>query len=273
MKPGIVPLRPLGVGEILDGAITAVRRAPSLLLVSGVVAVITVLTHFLLSVGLRTDADGTTSGSDVVRGLGLALLSVAVSSIGVLVVSAVGAVVVREGILGRHVRSSAAWEEVRPRLGTVVGAALLGTLAWGSLAITLIGIPFAVFLYVAWRFATVVAVVEGGTVRGVLRRSRRVTANRWWRACGVLLLIALVVAVVSEIVTIPFVIVAGGTGFLTGGTSLSTQTLAIVAVGQLVATTLVTPFTACATAILYVDLRMRGEGLDVALRQAASGPS
>ena len=27
-KPGIVPLRPLGVGEILDGAFTSMRRYP-----------------------------------------------------------------------------------------------------------------------------------------------------------------------------------------------------------------------------------------------------
>ena len=270
MKPGIVPLRPLGVGEILDGAITAVRRAPSLLLASGAVAIITVFTNFGLQVLLQRSADATST--DVFRSLVILVVGFVLTAIGNLVVAALAAVVVREGVLGRRVPLDAAWREVRPRFGVVLGAAVLGALAWGGLAITIIGIPFAIYLYVAWRFATVVAVVEGGTVGGVLKRSRRITSHRWWRTFGVLVLVAIVAGVVSEIITIPFAVV-GGVGFLNGDSTLSTSALAITAVGQLIATTLVTPFTVCASALLYIDLRMRGEGLDVALRQAAANPS
>src|SRR5205814_3959442 len=40
-RPGIVPLRPLGVGELLDGAFTAIRRHPRTLL--GMAAVVMVV--------------------------------------------------------------------------------------------------------------------------------------------------------------------------------------------------------------------------------------
>ena len=42
VKPGVIPLRPLGVGEILDGAVTTIRRNPAPMLgLSAIVAVIT----------------------------------------------------------------------------------------------------------------------------------------------------------------------------------------------------------------------------------------
>jgi len=42
VKPGIIPLRPLGVGELLDGAISCIRRNPAITLLIGaaVVAVV-----------------------------------------------------------------------------------------------------------------------------------------------------------------------------------------------------------------------------------------
>jgi hypothetical protein len=41
-KPGVIPLRPLGVGEILDGAISTIRANPRLMLgLSALVAVVT----------------------------------------------------------------------------------------------------------------------------------------------------------------------------------------------------------------------------------------
>ena len=45
-KPGIIPLRPLGVGEILDGAISSIRAQPRLML--GLSAVVAVITQVLI---------------------------------------------------------------------------------------------------------------------------------------------------------------------------------------------------------------------------------
>lgn len=53
-KPGIIPLRPLGLGEILDGAFQACRRNPlstfgTAILFQVIVAVLTVLLTFGLT--------------------------------------------------------------------------------------------------------------------------------------------------------------------------------------------------------------------------------
>src|SRR5687767_4983300 len=47
-KPGVIPLRPLGVGEILDGAISSIRRDPRVML--GVSALVVIASTLLQSV-------------------------------------------------------------------------------------------------------------------------------------------------------------------------------------------------------------------------------
>jgi hypothetical protein len=46
--------------------------------------------------------------------------------------------------------------------------------------------------------------------------------------------------------------------------------LVITNVGSVLASTVTAPFTAALTALLYIDLRIRREGLDVALARAAT---
>ena len=59
VKPGVIPLRPLGVGEILDGAITTIRRNPAPMLgLSAIVAVITQLSAVALDSLMFQDVAG-----------------------------------------------------------------------------------------------------------------------------------------------------------------------------------------------------------------------
>ena len=46
IKPGVIPLRPLGLGEILDGAISTMRRYPKLML--GVAAIVVTITQMIV---------------------------------------------------------------------------------------------------------------------------------------------------------------------------------------------------------------------------------
>ena len=46
--------------------------------------------------------------------------------------------------------------------------------------------------------------------------------------------------------------------------------LAVTNLGSVLASTVTAPFTAALTALLYIDLRIRREGLDVALARAAA---
>lgn len=110
-------------------------------------------------------------------------------------------------------------------------------------AFTLIGIPVAVYLLVAWFFAFAgqVFMAEGpiGPFQAI-RRSRAIVRGGWWRAAGVLLGISLLALLPSLAVS---VLPANG---LAGALLLSA-----------IATALAAPFLAGAQTMLYLDLRLR----------------
>jgi hypothetical protein len=97
----------------------------------------------------------------------------------------------------------------------------------------------------------------------------------WWRVFGVLLLALIVASVVGQVVQVPFLIFGITPVGLRGGSSLNdstTRLLILSYIGAGIAQTVITPFTAGVRALLYIDRRMRAEGLDVALNAAAARP-
>ena len=98
-----------------------------------------------------------------------------------------------------------------------------------------------------------------------------------WRVFGLRLLTSIVVGIASSIITTPLTLVMiaamvalGASEDATFGQLFGLQTLITGLVGIL-AGALTTPFTAGVDALLYVDARIRQEGLDVTLMQAAQG--
>jgi len=101
-----------------------------------------------------------------------------------------------------------------------------------------------------------------------------------------LLLTALIVLVAASVLRLPFSIISGvfsrgssaspltGAGFITAAAGHpSLLALIITAIGSIIAGAITQPVSAGVTVLLYVDLRMRREGLDLALQTAASeGP-
>jgi hypothetical protein len=93
---------------------------------------------------------------------------------------------------------------------------------------------------------------------------------------GILLLTFAIGTFVSQVVQLPFALVgAGSPGGLVDPQAdvLGTRSLVMTAIGAGIAATLVSPFTAGVRALLYVDRRMRAEGLDVSLAAAADARS
>src|SRR5664280_1774124 len=120
--------------------------------------------------------------------------------------------------------------------------------------------------------ATAALVLERTSVRGALRRSRALVRHSWWRVAGILILAAVVAGVLNSVLTVPFAIFGGGSPFdLSGsGPDLGFGALLLSAIGAIIAGTIVQPFNAGVQALLYVDRRMRAEGLDVTLAEAAA---
>jgi hypothetical protein len=102
-------------------------------------------------------------------------------------------------------------------------------------------------------------------------------AGSWWRIAGITLLTSLIIGTASGAVQFPASLVGGiiSGGGLGGGPTSGTGLTRVIlgqlvgGLGALVAGSVLYPFQASVNALLYIDLRMRREGLDVDLMRAA----
>jgi hypothetical protein len=315
-RPGIIPLRPISLGEILDGAFQAIRTNPRTMI--GVAAVIVAAATLLSSVpsaALLLDVGSSsllTPGAqpamdDIASFLtGLIRAQLPAYVVTLLATALVGAlltVCVSNAVLGVRTSSGALWQRVRPRLGAVLALAVITTLvslaAAGvfvapGLVVALTGDPLTgVLLFVVgllpaivvslWLFAKLglaapaLLLEEQNAVRA-LQRSWALTRGSFWRVLGILFLTWVMTAIGAGIVSAPFALVSGIVSTGMGGDQYSSfganlAQLLISGVGTILGGAVFYPFTAAVTTLLYLDLRMRREGLDVELvRHVESGP-
>ena len=321
-KPGVIPLRPIAVGEILDGAFTSIRRNPKATIgiaaiVLTVSAVITTALEYSL---LRQPALSSTSQSltsaqvtQLLGSVGIAALVAIVLAIFVqLLLTGMLTAVIGRSVLGQRITPGEAWEIARPRLPALLGASVLAFLAvigpWLALAlvITVLAVAhaagalvalvavvgfiaaliFDVLLYIRFSMSAPAVVLERQGPAAALGRSWRLVRGSFWRVFGILLLTAIIVLIAASVLRLPFTIIGGvfssgssasplgGAGFITAAAGHpSLLALIITAIGSIIAGAITQPVSAGVTVLLYVDLRMRREGLDLALQTAASeGP-
>jgi hypothetical protein len=307
-KPGVIPLRPLGIGEILDGAITSIRQNPRAML--GLAALLALVIQ-LISVPLNAwllggrgdlffsledagdEASVTVTGADFIA----PLVDVVTTGLAVLILTGVLTVVVSRAALGERMDLGTAWRLARPRLPALLGVTILVPLMMALAAVVLIApavvVGFAgsalgagllgligglalivalAYIFVAFSLAPVVVVLEKQGVIASLKRSRRLAQPGFWRILGVLLLMYILAQVISFALSVPFSLLALGVTYLTGGDPLDFAGLlpgSIPAVGTVLASAIGWPFVAAGTAILYIDQRMRREGLDLELARAS----
>ncbi|WP_415803559.1 glycerophosphoryl diester phosphodiesterase membrane domain-containing protein [Isoptericola cucumis] len=113
--------------------------------------------------------------------------------------------------------------------------------------------------------------LEGRGLGTTLARAWRLTRGSFWRLFGIYLLASIIVNVASSIITYPIQL---GSGFLsTSGTGAATLgTVLTLVLATVISTAITTIFLSSVVAILYIDVRMRREGLDVQLATAAAQP-
>jgi hypothetical protein len=310
-KPGVIPLRPIAVGEILDGAFTSIRRNPKATL--GIAAVVltisaiitTGLELFLLSqLGLSTGSDRTLTGAQLAGMLAVVipsgLTALILAFIVQILLTGLLTAVVGRSVLGGRITAGEAWQIARSRLPALLLATLLTALAlvgpWAGLAAALIllgaaGAPgglvvavlvlgiiacvvLGVWFWAMFSMSAAAVVLERRGPAQALGRSWRLVRGSFWRVFGILLLAALIVLVASSVLRLPFTVVSAalssGSAPLTQAIQPSVASLVIGAVGGIVAGAITQPISAGVTVLLYVDLRMRREGLDLALQNATS---
>ncbi|MGH3614235.1 MAG: hypothetical protein ACRDRK_16915 [Pseudonocardia sp.] len=241
-KPGVIPLRPLGVGEIVDGAIAYIRANPAATLgISAVVVTITQLIqlpaqylYFEGLQGLAVESDQAPSLDDMAEaisgGLTIGVLGGFLGAIVVTLLTGLLIVVLNSAVLGRRLSLGEAWATARPRLAGLLGLTLLtglliaavfligfvpvalAAVADASIGVTvslgLVLIPaslcLAVFLWVSWSMVTPAYMLEGIPVMAAFGRSYRLVRPQWWRVFGILLLAALLATIISAILVVPF---------------------------------------------------------------------
>ena len=268
-RVGIVPLRPLSVGEILDGAFTAIRRYPRTILgLSAATAAVQQLLGLLVDQSTGGFSSPTATGLNAlgtVSGIATAILNAILATVLVGMLT----LVIGDAVIGRRAPVQVVWERLRPLTWRLLVAAFLAAvLPYLGLIALIVG---GVLLWVALSFTTPALVLERLTVRQALRRSWRLTMASFWRVFGIRLLAWLIAAVLGAILAIPGAIIAVvATSSSLDGESIGLAAELAIRVAAFLANTLTLPFTAGVTALLYIDCRMRTEALDVTLARAAA---
>jgi hypothetical protein len=141
-----------------------------------------------------------------------------------------------------------AYRQVLDRLGALLLATVrvLGTIL--LLSITIIGIPFAIYLGVRWIFFPQAVVIEGTGSSDALSLSTNIIKGSWWRTFGIVIVISLLAAIPSF-----------GVGALFAWAAPIASALI-----SAVITTIVRPFTAGGFTLLFFDLSSR-ESQDVSI--------
>lgn len=308
-KPGVIPLRPLGLGEILDGAISYIRRDPRTVLgISTVIALVVALLQFGATflwgsafVNSSLAGPGSASGpgnDEVISFYGATMVPAIVGGALQVVATGMLTVVMGQSVLGRRVTTGQAWERTKPRIwalfgvtilfflivgGTLIGGLLLAIL--GGAAIggatdpavgVLIGLPLGVlavvlffWLYIKLLLAPSALVLERAAVIQSMRRASRLVKGAWWRTFGIYALAYILAQIISTVFSFPLGLLAGILPIWLGDDSFALAYAAATGLAVLLSSIITLPFLAGVTSLLYIDRRIRREALDIELQRAA----
>lgn len=279
----------------------------SALLVQGVTVLVTLLvvgavTFFALG---RVDAAPVEDQEAVQAGAIVAIVLSALVPLALSVVASAllqGVIVleVARATLGEKLRLAALWRQVGRRVWPLVGWTLLLSAAllvavllvgglvfvcvllgggWIALAV-IVGVVgglglIALYAWVSTKTAVVpsLIVLERQGIFSAVRRSWSLTGGFFWRTLGVLLLISLIVGVISQIVTTPLTLLfSAATALIDPNASVEAYIpAAVLYLLTILVTLVISAVTAvvqsAAVALIYIDLRMRKEGLDLELQR------
>jgi hypothetical protein len=299
--PGIIPLRPLSLTDIFNGAASYIRT--NLKATLALTAIVVVSTQIITLIGtagplaaasrLRSAPADELTGGDVTAWLLAAGLAGLVGWLTGVLLSGMLAVVVGRAVFGWTIGPGEAWDRIRKRLPALIGlvalecvalvilSGLVGLIiaavgaATNAPAAVLIALPLAlasiatvVYGDMVLSFAPVLIVLERLPVIDAITRSFTLVRNSFWRVFGIRLLTWLVVVLIAGAVSAPFDFV----GHLLIGPSGSALTGATVgAVGAAIGRIITAPFSAGVVALLYIDRRIRAEAFDLVLRTGTAG--
>jgi hypothetical protein len=296
--PGIIPLRPLSLSDIYNGAAVYIRTNAKVTLgLTAAVVVITQLLTLAAALGpraaasrLRTAPPDELTGGDVGAWTAAGGLSGLVGWLAGTLLTGMLAVIVGRAVFGSTISAGETWARIRGRLPALIGLVALESVglilicgavgvivgaiaAAGNVAAAIVlGFPLVlmtiaalVYLYTALTFAPVLIVLERLPVTSAMRRSFTLVRNSFWRVFGVRALTWLVVTLIAGAIAVPFEFA----GNLFGGLVL--VGLTVGAVGSAIGRIITAPFSSGVDVLLYADRRIRSEAFDLVLQTGAAG--
>lgn len=320
-KPGIIPLRPLSIGDIYQGAFAAIKTNARTMFgftaaLLGVALVISVgINYAIINLVLPNYLSPSspyaavfTSLSGSFSQLGGTLLQV----LATVLLSGLIVVAVSRSVLGRVASSKEVWERTKSKFLPLIGLNIITSIISGlmmiigivvffvllasaastaktdreflqDLGVSLVGLLILMvisalvssYLSIKFSVASPAMVLENLGVFAAIGRSWSLTRGNFWRLFGINILTAIITSMVAGI----FVGIADALGaiFIVVGSSSPEDVIAslnttyiLIMVMSTIAQLLILPFTSSVNALLYIDLRMRKEGLDVELRNAVA---
>ncbi len=291
-KPGVIPLRPLGVDDYLSGTFATVRGhwRPLLAVAAAVAAVVAILALPLLfaaeplvrdfiaisamdpnASNAEAEAAFRDLGHTFVAFLPWLVLGFIGQTIAVAVIDAGAAIVVSGAVIGKPITS---WEVMSQLVRLIPRLLLLGLLLSIGLitGFALCIIP-GLFLTFSWFAAPAALAMENGSVVGSMRRSWSLVSKNFWRVVGLLVVVQIGYGFVLQLIVTPVGLITSLGAF--GGLSETVPTQGAVdtvlfgyfAIGLLAL--LSYPIVGVARSLEYIDLRMRHEQLADALVEAS----
>ena len=216
-------------------------------------------------------------------------------------------VTVSRTILGRKASLRDVWQRTKPRVGALIGQVIiiqiiLGVATvvfiaigvgvfWlpmssvianggddgsaGLIVLTIIGLVVATLAFMLGLFALgcklclapAALILENIGVFEGISRSWALTRGYFWRVVGVRLLSTIIISVVSWAASSALNFVTQGLALMAPNAMLAVLAGSVLVSSLIQAVTM--PFDSAVVALIYTDLRMRSEGLDVELRRAA----
>ena len=182
--------------------------------------------------------------------------------------------------LGRPATIGSVLRQTLARYLPLLGLVALGFLIWlgwfiafiiGLVLLVLPGIAVlcaGVYLGVRWSLSVAAMTAEDiGPIRG-MGRSWNLVSGSWWRTFGILLIVGIMYLIISYGLLILFGVIAAlvATGDFEA---------AVVQVGSTLLGAVLSPIVYIAVTLLYFDLRVRKEGLDLdqLAQQTSAGPA
>ena len=273
------PLQPMGFTDILDTIFSLYRN--HFRLIFGICIVYFV---FMLGLNLFLGISTFYFSNSSLWGIAIGIPIIA-SWITILIsLFSIGALLFAgaQSYLGNQITAGTAFRQIARRFWSYLGSNILYILIVGLLAITIIGIPFAIYFAARWGFYAQAVLIEETSATNALRRSSELVKGTWWRVFGILLAIFLLAFMIQTILQFSLLFVFGLTQAISGEGGLLQMfqrlfvpelttwdglvNYIIQSVINYVVNSLMLPVGIIGSTLLYFDQRIRKEGFDIEMR-------